>query len=639
MYSSIVLYLAALVVLVVAGPAADRQRREAHSFRWCVPQELVSDCERLTRAAVVPIGCVGGIDRLDCLRKVQNREADYLVADPEDVYVASHFDNADFVVFSELRTAEEPTAMFRYEGIMLVRASDNFRQLSDLRGKRSCHTGFGRNVGYKIPVTRLQRAGILKLPTGDGTLSPVERELAGLSELFSASCLPGSYSSDAGVDQLLKNRYANLCKQCSQPERCGKDDRYAGYEGAIRCLVENGGDVAFSKTINVRKYFGLPVTAGGVPAGPAANPNARVEDFLYLCEDGTTRPIGDGQPVCSWAQRPWQVLLGNGDLSGAGLQELQALGQQLHRYWTAAGERVSEADRTTAQKLWIDRNAPVVDRNETIAPRDYLARANYAEVIEREGRYGNVLRLCVMSEEERQKCELMRQAAYSRDIRPALRCVLKTQDACVAAVRDGTEADAIVLRTANTQLKPLMWEAYDDAMVAIADKTITRERLQSGPVALDFADQRAVAAATLLLTSLPALGTVDVSSPVAATAPIRIVRSNTLGSIGEAEQKVLVCADFSFQPLTNVPSCQLKANAAGERGAAGAVIYVRQQVDEALQDSVVHAFTALSDTFGRGQAREQVFRLFGPFRLRNGEVKHDLIFHDNTAALSGSKSS
>ncbi|XP_053664953.1 transferrin [Anopheles marshallii] len=635
MNSCVALWFVLLVAGVYGGPAVDRQDvQDAAKYRWCVPAELFDDCVRITRAADVSIGCVAGIDRLDCLRKVQHRQADYVAADPEDVYVASHFDNQDFTVFSELRTSEEPTAMFRYEGIMLVRASDNFHSLADLRGKRSCHTGFGRNVGYKIPVTRLLRAGVLKLPVGDVSLSPVERELAGLSELFSASCLPGSYSSDAGIDRLLKGRYANLCERCDQPQRCAKDDRFAGYEGAIRCLVENGGDVAFSKTIYVRKYFGLPVTPGGT-AAPALNPNARTEDYAYLCEDGTTRPIGDGLPVCSWAQRPWQVLLGNGDLSGAGLRELQALSQQLRRYWTEPNNQISDADRRTAQKLWIDKNAPIVDRQQTVAPREYLAQANYAEVIEREGRFGNTLRLCVVSEDERQKCDLMRQAAYSRDIRPALQCVLKTVDACVAAVRDGTDADVVVLRQPNGQLKPLLWETYDDVMVAVADKTITKERLHDGPVALDTSNEQAVGAARVLSSKLPSLRTVDISSPDGASAPIRIVRSKTLTAGGPNADKVLVCLDLSFQPLTNAANCHLESTVNAERNAAA--IYVRKQVDDALRDSVVHAFTAMSEAFGRGQPKEQVFRMFGPFRLQNGEVKPHLIFHDYASELTVSK--
>ncbi|XP_053678924.1 transferrin [Anopheles nili] len=529
--------LVLVVVASVAGvPTGRVQDQNGPAFRWCVPKELLDDCTRLTVVALVPIGCVAGIDRIDCLRKVQNRQADFVLADPEDAYVASHFNNQDFVVFSEVRSAEEPTAPFRYEGIMLVRVADGFTSLADLRGKRSCHTGFGRNVGYKIPVARLLRAGILKLPVGDDALSPVERELAGLSELFSASCLPGTYSTDAGVESLLKDRYSSLCQRCSNPQQCAKDDKYAGYGGAIRCLVENGGDVAFTKTIFVRKYFGLPVTPGGT-AAPALNPDARAADYAYLCEDGTTRPIADGTPVCSWAQRPWQVLLGNGDLSGDAVRELQAFGQRLHRLWTDA--KVSDEDRAAAKRLGIEANAPLFDRPETVAPRDYLARAHYDEVIEREGRYSNVLRVCVASEAERQKCEVLRQAAYSRDIRPALQCVLRGDDACVAAVRDGSDADATVLRQPSVLLTPVMWETF-----------------------------------------------------------------------GDSEHH-------------------------GDRAA----IYVRNDVNDALKDSIVHAFTGISDAFGRGKSKEQVFRLFGPFRLQNGEQQSNLLFHDDGTGLTINKQS
>lgn len=33
--------------------------------------------------------------------------------------------------------------------------------------------------------------------------------------------------------------------------------RFSGYDGSILCLAENGGDVAFTKVIYVRKYFGV----------------------------------------------------------------------------------------------------------------------------------------------------------------------------------------------------------------------------------------------------------------------------------------------------------------------------------------------------------------------------------------------
>lgn len=42
--------------------------------------------------------------RMECLEKVQNREADFLAADPEDMYVAFNLKNEDFSIVSELRT-------------------------------------------------------------------------------------------------------------------------------------------------------------------------------------------------------------------------------------------------------------------------------------------------------------------------------------------------------------------------------------------------------------------------------------------------------------------------------------------------------------------------------------------------------
>lgn len=95
-----------------------------------------------------------------------------------------------------------PSAEFRYEGIILAHKDSNIKSLQDLRGKKSCHTGYGRNVGYKIPITKLKKHGIIKIST-DPSIASVEKELKGLSELFTKSCLVGDYSSNEDFNRLL----------------------------------------------------------------------------------------------------------------------------------------------------------------------------------------------------------------------------------------------------------------------------------------------------------------------------------------------------------------------------------------------------------------------------------------------------
>lgn len=171
---------------------------------------------------------------MECLEKVEKQEADFLAVDPEDMYVAFQIKNDHFSVFSEIRTVEEPDgnnllndtklensitfslflkAEFRYEGIMLVHKNSTIKTLSDLRGKKSCHTGYGRNVGYKIPITKLRKHGIFKLASNQ-YMPSLERELKGLSEVFSESCLVGTYSPNEEINRLYSKIicvYSILC--------------------------------------------------------------------------------------------------------------------------------------------------------------------------------------------------------------------------------------------------------------------------------------------------------------------------------------------------------------------------------------------------------------------------------------------
>lgn len=44
---------------------------------------------------------------------------------------------------------------------------------------------------------------------------------------------------------------------CEKPDQCNYPDKMSGYDGVLRCLVDGGGDVGFTKVIAAKKFFGV----------------------------------------------------------------------------------------------------------------------------------------------------------------------------------------------------------------------------------------------------------------------------------------------------------------------------------------------------------------------------------------------
>ncbi|XP_033343987.1 transferrin [Bombus vosnesenskii] len=407
----------------------------AHSseriFTICVPEVYWKECADMIKDSAVkgiPISCISGRDRYECIERVGKKEADVVAVDPEDMYLVAknnHLqEKAGYNIVEQVRTKEEPHAPYRYEAVAVIHKDLNINNVQGLRGLKSCHTGVGRNVGYKIPITKLTDMGVLN-NLHDPEYSARENELRALSSLFSKGCLVGTWSPDPAINRRLKETYSNMCALCEKPEVCDYPDIYSGYEGALRCLAHNGGEVAWTKVIYVKRFFGLPV--GMTPAVPTSENPA---DYRYFCPDGSKVPIDANTKPCTWAARPWQGYMANN-----AVKDVEAVQKEL----TDLGKLGEEKKAAWWKDIMLLDEKTLAVPASPVLPANHLKDAKYLDVIERNsGATDKSARWCVWSKNALDKCNALAKAAYSRDVRPKFECLLeKSQDDCLKAIKIG----------------------------------------------------------------------------------------------------------------------------------------------------------------------------------------------------------
>ena len=129
---------------------------------------------------------------------------------------------------------------------------------------------------------------------GDGMKPPMpvsdcNNYVRSTSDFFAESCAVNTLTEPYNPLGDNSNKLCELCGSSDPGIRCTVKDPYAGFQGAMRCLMDRG-DIAFVKHNSVAKS--------------GFDPNL----FELLCLDGSRRPVSEYEE-CSWGVAPGHFVI------------------------------------------------------------------------------------------------------------------------------------------------------------------------------------------------------------------------------------------------------------------------------------------------------------------------------------------
>ncbi|TFK03918.1 apelin receptor A-like [Platysternon megacephalum] len=277
-------------------PVASLETPEAplKKVKWCtISKDEKAKCDEWSAVSGGSLDCAVAETTQECIAKITKGDADAISLDGGYVYTAGTCGlvpiMGEYYGDDIKRCQNEGAPGETYYAVAVVKKSNPSITWKNLRDKKSCHTAVGRTAGWNVPM------GLIHNETGS----------CNFDKFFSKGCAPGSPDTSplcdlcAGSGSSLPPNY-----KCA----ANSNERYYGYSGAFRCLVEKG-DVAFVKHTIVSEN-----TNGHNIADWAKG--LRSDQFELLCRDGN-RARPDEYKKCHLALVPAHAVVTRPDRATA----------------------------------------------------------------------------------------------------------------------------------------------------------------------------------------------------------------------------------------------------------------------------------------------------------------------------------
>uniref|UniRef100_A0A5F5PR08 Serotransferrin n=1 Tax=Equus caballus TaxID=9796 RepID=A0A5F5PR08_HORSE len=270
---------------------------ECKKVKWCaIGHHEKVKCDEWSVNSGGNIECESAQSTEDCIAKIVKGEADAMSLDGGFIYIAGKCGLVPVLAENyETRpgSACVDTPEEGYHAVAVVKSSsDPDLTWNSLKGKKSCHTGVDRTAGWNIPMGLLYS----------------EIKHCEFDKFFREGCAPG-YRRNSTLCNLCIGSASGPGRECEP----NNHERYYGYTGAFRCLVEKG-DVAFVKHQTVEQN-----TDGCNPDDWAKD--LKSENFKLLCPDGTRKSVTEFES-CYLARAPNHAVVSRKEKAACVCQEL-----------------------------------------------------------------------------------------------------------------------------------------------------------------------------------------------------------------------------------------------------------------------------------------------------------------------------